>query len=634
MSSNFEWHIEDAPKEDNDKQADGWPLFRPAALLVFVLVIAAGAATFFFVRYQLDRQRQLLATELQELIDLSVSAVSDGDGELLLSLQIDDPAWHAELLGRSAIELLQSEPKVFSARRLDDYALAEIGWQGSGDLRRLLFFKENESSYVGSSPAPSFWGDVTREATSWGRIVFWEGDEEWIEAIVSHVDDEIGRLCQARCRQDHLPLTLVLADDFQLTVESGQVRVPSPFLVAFDPEQGPGEPYWELLDKRIMDHLAPAVIRFAVADSEFDRYVEFALEYGKRAQGYTVEIVPFSEAGVDLSMEIPEGIDGAAIAPDLSMLAGGQVLDLTDLMHSDEGFESAEFYEQIFGAAWWRDRMWMVPQRATFPLMFFNPAALETVGAPSSDEPWNWNSLERYASELPNIGQQAGVDWAFMLADRDILLSIGYGADRRCGDEPLSRCARRLTARGREEALEWYRRMIEHPEKMIDQSGMSESERERYVLDSRGNIVFWLGKPVSYEDAFLLWRIEAHTLPFNDEGELVVPLWVDGSYISSKSERPRVMWSWLRYVSNQSVNRQYRYVPSRKSVADDTDYWAVLPEVLSKVMSESFAVGQPVYFADRNAFDWATINMATEGELATFNAARSEPRLPWFSAAR
>ena len=150
-----------------------------------------------------------------------------------------------------------------------------------------------------------------------------------------------------------------------------------------------------------------------------------------------VELVPYDQLPEEPTEFLRE-VDGAMMAPDLSLILNGQIRDLTYFANSDPGFDEHDFYEQIWSAGWWHDRMWVMPHTADLPLIYYDRSAYSStslIAAPTDD--WTWDDLLTHAELFTS---QAGFEWGILERNQDLLYSYAYNQSNACEDEVAILC--------------------------------------------------------------------------------------------------------------------------------------------------------------------------------------------------
>lgn len=635
MSIKLDWEIdedEERPRQVKERQLPFSSLF--SVLMVIILAVVA------FGIWQLREKETAEAEEdlrrqIQAALDREYAAIQDNDGELFLSYYDADPAQLAALLQPHNLAVLRAKPTVTRVDQSGSDIYTNIEWSENGkSWQRITFYRWQNGQLIHIPEVPTYWGQAIHTHQPWGDLFIHEQDQEWTEAIAVYTAVAIQSICRqpaARCdgRETHLSLTITA--DYLPTAANNQIRLPSPRLIALDESGRPGEPFWQQLQLALEDILAPVTIQFAVPEEQAPVYRTLAKTFSAENPGLTVEIVPISEDEADpLAWVVQNDLDGAALTPGERALAAGWIFDLTDFVETDPNFDQADFYEQIWRGAWWRTRMWFMPEKASMQLLYYDKDSYRAAEIPEPSLRWTWDEMAQDLSllSIPESRLQ-GINWGFMDVTRDSLYSYAYNWKNNCTQDSAIQCSQPLDNEQITAALEWYLAMLNQGDIMPDLTPLPHPERQRMMVNWRA--VFWVDSPVHYEFRLLIDPIGVVPFPGSDRFDGITPLTVTGSFISSQSDHPRATWAWLKFLTYQYLNRQQRLVPARPSVASESAYWIILPRTLSDAMRTAFPFARPVTIDEQSIFNWEQLTAVASGQLTPQEAAHIRPRTPWFS---
>ncbi|MEW5986558.1 MAG: ABC transporter substrate-binding protein [Chloroflexota bacterium] len=632
MSIQLDWQIQ----EEEERPGDiGRRPRRPSGGWLIVVVVGG----LLFGGWQFSQQRLAEATvELQEaaqaILDMERQAVLGGDGDLFWSVQVDDPAW---LSAQRRPEQLAATRAGLSVARVETHGQevwANLTWrENERTWQKAAFFQWQGGRLLHGPPAADYWGQMVETPTRWGKLVYYEADQPWAEAIARFVEGAIAGPCRPDCPGQR-PLTLTIAPDFALTAAPGQLRFPSPRLIALDEQGQPANAFWHTLHRQLWDYLAPAVIRFAVPGHLASRYQRLAADFAALYPYLQVQIVTLPGRLDDLATWlVTNEVDGAALAPTEAMIAAGLVYDLTDLARSDWTFDQADFYEQIWQGTWWRGRLWFMPETAKMPLLFYDRESYQQVGRAEPTPAWTWADLTQDVTALAANQSGRHVLWSFLDSTNNALFAYAFAVDNPCLVRSGSQCYQPLQPAQVAAALAWYREVTGRPGQMPDLTTVTPEERDYLALNwvAPRRVVLWVDEPLNYEFHLLRQPLGVVTFPGDEQAVGVTPLRVQGSFISRSSERPLATWQWLKFLSYQLVEREARLVPARPSVALHHQYWLTLPEPLGPLMREAFPLARPVTIADQGYFTWEQLAAVVSGRLTPVEAASLHPAVRWFS---
>jgi ABC-type glycerol-3-phosphate transport system substrate-binding protein len=397
-----------------------------------------------------------------------------------------------------------------------------------------------------------------------------------------------------------------------------------------------GEPapaFWDLLREKVTAHLTPATIRFGVPPairlSQID-YQAAADEFMRLHPDITIELVtltanpPAPEELVDL--------DGAALQLTQGLITNGLVYDLTDFALEDADLRSSDFYEQIWLASFWRERMWQIPHMAEMQLLFYDRMAYHTSGHAEPTLRWTWEEMTQDMTAVLATEPSEQMVWGYMDVSRDTLFSYAYNWKNDCTEAATVRCQRRLDDASVTAALAWYQQMVSS-EQMPDVTGIAPDEAQQFSMVSqslRRHSLIWVEDPMQYEHHLLLNAIGVLPFPGSDRFDGITPLRIHGNIITQHSQRPLAVWEWIKFLSYQPPVPRIRLIPARPSVASSTAYWGILPLPLGNAMRTAFPFARPILIEEQPYFPTEQLTAVLNGENPA-DAAREWPQLNWFT---
>lgn len=636
MSVKLDWEIDEDEERPRQVKERKLPFSSLFSILMVIILAVIGFGIWQLREKEAAEAEEDLRKQVQAALEREYQAVKDNDGELFLTYYDADPDWISTLLQPRYLSVLWAEPRVTRVEQSGNDIYTNMEWSEGGETwQRITFYQWQNGRLVHVSEAPVYWGQVIHTHQDWGDLFVHEQDQEWAEAIAEFTAETVRRICRdraARCdgREEHL--SLAITSDYFPTAASNQVRLPSPRLIALDESGQPGDPFWEALRLALVDYLGAVTIEFAVPEEYAPIYRTMAEAFAETNPGIAVEIVPIADEEADpLAWAIANGVDGAAVTPDERALAGGWVYDLTDFVETDITFDQADFYEQIWRGAWWRERMWFMPERASMQLIFYDRASYQSSDMQEPSMRWTWEEMAQDISRLTGPPPHpVGINWSFLDISRDSLYSYAYNWENNCTQDSAIQCSRPLDNTQITAALEWYLNLINQGEAMPDLTNLQPSERQRMMVNWRA--VLWVDTPVNFEFRLLVDPLGVVPFPGSDRFDGITPLAVSGSLISAYSDSPRAAWEWLKFLSYQSLNRQQRLVPARPSVATESAYWVILPRSLSNAMRTAFPFARPITIDEQDVFNWELLSAVASGELTPEEAAHIRPRTPWFTS--
>lgn len=620
----FDWRFE----EEGQSRGIGTRPLRQQRRRWFFMVLLAGLLIGLGVRGWRLAQNQadaLLLAQIQTQLDAEQTALAQGDVALLRTLYQDDPVLFAAAF-QPAYRVGPLTSK--SVNGQGDELWATFTWNEVGHTwQRLFFWERQESQIIRRANAAQFWGAWQEPIPySWGQLHLQQADAPWQTAVSQFVDHWLAEQCHP-CLTDRLPITLTLAPDWQLTAAPNQVRVPSPHLVALDEQGQPGEPFWQLLRERLVDLLTPATLTFAVPEREQGTSWEYT--YGQlaaqfhREQPHIEIVLVILPADTSLQQILPE-VDGTAFPVNAAALRTGLVHDLTDLAASDPTFATADFYPQIWQGGWWQERLWLMPQAAALHLLFYDQAYYEQANLSPPSLNWTWDEWQLQIDTLRQQFPPEILYWPYLDNSPDSLLSYAYNWDNRCPRPHLIQCPLRLEPTQVAAALSWYTQLT--PTLQPDLTDFAPDEQAFLALNLVSiprQVAVWVSEPGRYELEFSLGALGVTVFPGTGSYAGITPLAVQGSVMSGMTTRPRAVWEWLTFLSNQPLERGRRWVPARFSVANEINYWGMLIPPLRQPVLIAFANGRPILLDEKEIFSPNRLKAVLNGEMGAFAAANS-----------
>ena len=389
----------------------------------------------------------------------------------------------------------------------------------------------------------------------------------------------------------------------------------------------PSDRFWQTLEQYLEDYLTPATIRFAVPPDHKQVYDLDNLrsvdpeklqrfEYEAAAAAFMaerphirIELLPMES--MPQSPQELAYIDGAAFVPTIEMIAGGQVRDLTPYMLSDPDFDRDDFYQQIWQGATWEERLWIMPQAAQMPLMFYHRDAYQDLGLDQPLIGWTWSEMRDDAARLPAAEIVTGdtLEWGYLDQTFNTLFSYALNNQSQCEALEKRPCPLPLSDDDIAAALEWTLHLAKEVEIMPDLSLMAADKRRRLLSNSCFKTAIWVDEAIYYEHRTLMFPMGVLPFPGSERFESSTPLWVTGSFISQQSERPLATWQWLKFLSEWPPMPRYRLIPARPSVGQAANYWSGLPRALAEPMRSTFMalrVYRPSRALGRAGCPWLT----------------------------
>ncbi|MCA9980860.1 MAG: hypothetical protein KDD89_08505 [Anaerolineales bacterium] len=593
----FQWEFEDPDQPERSPPTPGphgrgwwWPL-----LLLLGLAVGIGLV-WWWATEQITTAEGQEQSELQQAFDDTAVAILADEHPLnwpvLADPNLDWRVAQWQPLNRA---FWQAKPTITSSTQPDPASPTRwlnLGWSASdGTPRQRLAFAEQvgDRFYMQADDA-AFWGADLRASYAWGVLRFAEADEPLHTAVGNFVRD----LCAAQVCP---PLTVTLAPDYAPSATPGEIRLPSPRLVALDGNGQPAPEFFALLETAVLAYARPQPLRFAVPAEQVRVYSDLAAQYNAQVDTAValVEVVSLADLPPDPAVWLRE-VDGALFTPTPALITSGHIRDLTPLVQgsSNAEFKGEDFYEQLWLAGEWQERLWMLPHTAVQPILYYDPTAYTTLQRTQPNTIWTW---ERLQEDILTFYAQP--EWAWGLVATDFSdLAYGYAFTHGAcpPPEPTVNCYPHLLA---EDITAGQQFLANLEPGLPNLAGMSPTERtfffQNQVSSSTRQAPLWLDAPALFEHHSQ--SRQALLAPWPG----VVPLRVAGMVVSQHSAHPTAVWHWLTYLSYQYPERTTRHIPARLSVANEVNFWRGLPSPLGRVMQASFTRARPIRLDEQDA---------------------------------
>lgn len=642
MSDQFEWHI--AEEEENESLMNRpAPNQRPRfpihpLWLVIIVVLAGGYYVGRQILSQNDELAEALVTAVQDLLDLEHQAYIEGNGPLFLSAFTDDDAWRTAQLLPYNQQKAQAGLQVTHAEQFNNSIRVEVSWEAAGETwQNVAFFRQQNAQVYHAPPPDDFWGLPQQVAFYWGNLNMHEVDWKWQGEIGNFVSNIVNNTCADACPSERFPMRIIVRDDYRDTPAAGDIYIPSPYLVALDDNGRPAPIFWQLLQQKVEAYLNPdTLIRFGIPPDPnvaFIQYQQAADKFMSLHPNITIGLVPLATNPPD-PRQLAD-LDGAALSLNEELITSGAIYDLTDFALGDAALEPSDFYEQVWLASFWHDRMWQIPHVAEMQLIFYDRMAYRTTDQPEPTLRWTWDEMAASMSTVLAADPSEDMVYGYLDITRDTLYSYAYNWKNECKEEATVRCVQHLDATAVTAALEWYEQMV-NSKQMPDTTQIPEADLIHFMRQSlsvnRGTLI-WAERPMEYEHLLLLDAVGILPFPGSDRFDGITPLWVRGNVIMQHSPRPLDTWEWIKFLSYEPPVQRLRLIPARPSVANSMGFWATLPLPLGNAMRTAFPFARPVLIEEQSYFTNDQLTAVLSGQMPAAEAARAWPQRIWFNTA-
>jgi hypothetical protein len=179
--------------------------------------------------------------------------------------------------------------------------------------------------------------------------------------------------------------------------------------------------------------------------------------------------------------------------------------------------------------------------------------------------------------------------------------------------------------------------MAGQPGQMPDLTQIPARERENLLLNwqsAHRRAVIWVDFPRRYEFQLLLAPLGVVLFPGSNRFDGVTPLHIQGHFISQHSTNPRAVWAWLNFLSFWPPRPQFRMIPARPSVAEESGFWQILPRELGNPMRIAFPFARPIRLEEQRYFTEAQVTAVLSGTHSPAQAAHQVKPIRWFADSR
>lgn len=591
-----QWHFEEDhpspdPPDPLPKPSRGW--WWPLLLLLLTAVAVGGG--WWWWQQQANTAVVEERRALQQTLDDTAAHIFSHDPTWPRTAPAD-PGWRVAQWQPHYRAFWQAQPTITNVTQPHPDSSARwlnVGWTAADGTQRqrVLFATQIGDQIYLQANDPAFWGTDLRASYPWGVLRFGEADEPLHPAVGEFVSD----LCRAPTFCP--PLTITLASDDAPATTAGEIRLPSPRLVGLDANGQPAPDFFDLLETAVLAYARPQPLRFAVPADQVRVFNSLAGRYNAQIDTAVamVEIVSFDDLPPDPVDWLRE-VDGALFQPPPTLIRDGHIRDLTPLIQNSRTFDAADFYEQLWLAGEWQERLWMLPHTAVAPILYYDPTAYHTLNRPEPNTIWTW---ERLQADILAFYAQPEWEWG-LVATQPELLAYGYAftAGTTCPPpEPSVRCYPHLQPAERTAGQAFARDLAGAVPVLTDPNPFNRRIFfQNQVSSSTRKTPLWLDAPQFFEHH----NQSRNALVAPWPG--VVPLQVMGMVISQHTSHPTAVWHWLTHLSHQYPERTTRHIPARPSVARDVNFWRGLPSPLGRVMQASFPRARPIRLDEQAAF--------------------------------
>ena len=359
-------------------------------------------------------------------------------------------------------------------------------------------------------------------------------------------------------------------------------------------------------------------ITFATDEYQRGLYEPLTEEFNRQNPDITVQFVTLPQPEPGEPFEITDWNRMLASAADTILAYGSYNVgpggvsyfrDVGPLIDMDAAFDPDDFWPGALDACGDNEgRLLGVPFMIYINGIFYDQAAFEAAGVPLPAPGWTWDD---FAKSVAALAQRKGDAMRYGYAEP------GYGSILAplVGDY-LDRNGGEVDPQALQAELKWYFDLVENqavsPMRSIEDQQDWQDWADLFAGDARP--AMWPGsisEPVPGANMVFDANDPFSGMAIKDFGFAPYPISEDQARagtsmanvtcgaISAGSQHPRAAWTWLSFLSRHWLVRdrnaawEITQMPSRQSVADEVDFWNVLPE--KAVPSVRFALEHAWY---------------------------------------
>ncbi|EHQ89126.1 ABC transporter substrate-binding protein [Desulfosporosinus youngiae] len=237
------------------------------------------------------------------------------------------------------------------------------------------------------------------------------------------------------------------------------------------------------------------------------------------------------------------------------------LVDLDGLMQADQSFDNSKYYQNIFQALEYKDKLYGLPVNISIDMIAADKTLLADSQAPIDDSSWDWQDFVKTAEKVVKDKQNGGTQEMYALAGMDekkliaTLVKENYAS-------LVDQEKKTANFTGREflDLLDLSKYLLDHKlvNTDIDQTNMMD-------MASRGNLVF------NFTSLGGFWDLQVAKAIFSEGVQLLKPpgnlfFSTDSMYgISSKSAHQELAWEFLKFMLSDEMMTQGG-MPVNKSV--------------------------------------------------------------------
>jgi len=316
-----------------------------------------------------------------------------------------------------------------------------------------------------------------------------------------------------------------------------------------------------------------------------DRYLDTAVKkFEELHSGVSVEVKEYtsstSEKGEGVRAADPGDIEKYVTAMNTQLMSGqgsdiillnnlpyqtyadkNLLVDLGGLMQSDQSFDNGKYYQNIFKALEYKDKLYGLPVNISIDMIAADRTLLADSQVQIDDSSWDWNDFVKTAEKVINDKQNGGTREMYALAGMDekrlIATLVKENYDKLVDQEKKT-----ANFTGQE-----FLDLLNMNKYLIDHKLVNTDTAQTNIMDmaARGKLVF------NFTSLGGFWELQTTKAIFSEGVQLLKPpgnvsFSSDAMYgISSQSSNQKLAWEFLKFLVSDDMMKQGG-MPINKSV--------------------------------------------------------------------
>lgn len=348
-------------------------------------------------------------------------------------------------------------------------------------------------------------------------------------------------------------------------------------------------------------------------DTVINKFIELHPDVNVEVKEYTSNpLPPVSGKGMMVRSEDPADVEKYVTAMNTQLMSGqgsdiillnnlpyeayadkNLLVDIGDMMESDENFDSSNYYQNILEALKYKGNLYCLPVSFSINMMVADKNLLENSQVTIDDSTWNWNEFIQTAEEIINDNKNGENQELYALAGMDEKMLITYLVKENYSKMvDLEKKEANFTGQEFLDLLNLSKYLIDT--KMVN---TDTSQDKMMDLASRGKLAFNLTPLKGFWDLQVAKNTFGGEVQFlktpGNEGNLLFS--VNSMYgITNSSANKELAWEFLKLLVSEEMMSQRTLLgmPLNRSV---------IPEIAQDLVQASQKGGGHIVMKNSNA---------------------------------